>query len=226
MRESGTALLLALTGLLSAAPASGAGIQLGVQAGLNLARSTYELEGALTSDEVDDKADAGAIGGVVLSVVPSGGGAWTVDTGVFVEKRGGTTAIPVQTSPGGGTGPVDVMWRFTCLTVPASVKARLGHGSARPYARLGGEVVFPLTAERESTSPGGTTTVTEMKDEVTTANFGLLGALGIEFPLASVTGTTEVSYRHGLSDFLDVDGASIDAQLRHRVFNLSVGVLF
>ncbi|NNE43250.1 MAG: PorT family protein [Gemmatimonadetes bacterium] len=218
--------LLSLLIVLGALPAAAAGLQWGAQGGVNLARVAYGIPGILDPGDVEDRFLTGARGGVVLSLASAGCSPITVETGLSLERRGGETALPVRTEfSTESTLMVAATYRMTCLTVPVAAKARLGSGAVRPYAKAGGEVVFPLSAELEDRlSPGNR--VIDIKDDVKTLNFGLLGALGVEFPLASVTGTAEVSYHHGIGDFRDVSGADADAQLRHRVVGFALGVLF
>lgn len=232
MKRTSTIAAWSLAVLLAAHPASGTTFRFGVHAGLNLSRAAYELVDVIDSSDVTDAVNAGFMGGVTVSMAFEDNDILTMESGVFYEMRGGTTELKVEVLDPDRSGRLteteEHEWILTCLTVPLTAKVRLSGGSMHPYAKVGGEVVIPLSAEWRGPELVGSDeiVVRDISDDMTFADFALLVALGIDVPVGQFSGFIEVSYRHGLTDFWDVEDAAADAQLRHRVVSFGAGMLF
>ena len=172
--------------LLAAAPASAVTFRFGVQGGLNLSRVSYELVDVIDSSDITDVAKAGFMGGVSVSVAFREADPITLESGVFFEMRGGTTELEYEVyppdHPGRSTETDEHRWILTCVTVPVAAKIRLGESPVKPYAKVGGEVVIPLSADWEGPGLAGSDeiVVRDISDDMTSADFALLGALGVE----------------------------------------------
>ncbi len=228
-------LILVLAGLgiqLLPLAALAQGFQFGIQAGANLTQATYDSQGYFEGTQ--DGWRFGFFGGVIVSLTPAEQGDYSFESGLLFQKRGGKTTIPL-TAVGEHGEPIDQgtddgFWKLSYLSIPLQAKARLGVGGTRPYVKAGVEIGIPLAGEADmpdlyATEPGARR-VDDIKDDLASPDFCLRLAFGLELPDSPLRPFAEVSYSHGLGDFLDVADAAFDVKMRHRILSLSGGVWF
>jgi len=191
---------LALAGGLFAAPAF-AQVGLGVKGGVNFSKATFK-QGDETAEGIDY--GMGFMGGLGLSM---DAGPIGVLVDVLWAQRGFDTSI----------GDVDVKSRYSTVYVPVQAKFSLipmFYLSAGGYYSMAfGDVKTKATSDGNSIS-----TTTSLEDAgFKSSDYGLVGGLGVEFPLGGMSFTAEARYNYGLAnlakdppDDYSVKGQAID----------------
>jgi hypothetical protein len=222
--------LLAGTVILTAGSAFGQTMQvrLGAQAGVNLARSPYDLPG-LDDATAKDSYRAGLSGGVTMTLVFPGQTLFSHEMGLVVQEKGGRTRFTYRSADPAREPPYEYEWRLTYLTVPLLAKASFSTRGVRPYVKAGAEAALLLAASmveryRREDGSGSYEIDREIADWLGTGDIGLVLGAGTEIPLGPAAGFVEVSYVYGLTDVLEQEGLYSDEQLHNRVIGITVGI--
>jgi hypothetical protein len=88
-----------------------------------------------------------------------------------------------------------------------TAKLRFGDdGVVRGYVAAGPTVGILLSATANSSLNGGASTSSDVKDQFTSTDFGIIGAAGLDFVISpSMTIFAEAAYRYG---FANIDASS------------------
>jgi opacity protein-like surface antigen len=113
--------------------------------------------------------------------------------------------------------------RISYFEIPLLLKFNFRSGArANPYLIAGPYVAFRTTA-KQTVEAGGVKESEDIKDEVKSTDFGIIGGLGVEFKLAAMPKCilVEIRYELGLADIAKAEGYK--AKNSSIVFNVGVG---
>ena len=163
----------------------------GVLGGLNLANVTVDPEPAgVTFDNL-----TGFGFGGVLNFGFSGGFAVKVEP-MYLQKGN-------KYSGSGFEGKT----KGAYFEVPVLLIYSFGAGEVQPYFLAGPSIGFVLSAKDEFTF-GGTTTETDIKDDIKSTDFGVIFGAGVSIPAGNNSFFIEGRYSLGLSDINNVSGST------------------
>jgi opacity protein-like surface antigen len=113
--------------------------------------------------------------------------------------------------------------KISYIEIPLLLKFNLRAGArVNPYVIAGPYVAFRTTA-KEIAEAGGVKEETDIKDDVKSTDFGLIGGLGLEFKLTDMPKCilVEIRYELGLADIAKSE--DYKAKNSSIVFNVGVG---
>lgn len=95
--------------------------------------------------------------------------------------------------------------KVSYLTIPLLASFKMPGAVARPYARLGPQLGFRISANAELIPREGTSVETDIKDDTNVTDFSWYFAGGVEFPLTTMALSIEFGYSLGFTDLFERD---------------------
>lgn len=148
---------------------------------------------------------------------------WGFGMDIKYAREGGKYEFDVS----GTKYELDAQVNYLRIPLRATYYLREWGDGIRPKVSLGPNLGFLLNAENE-VKGNGTTNTNDIKDDIKSFDFGMQGALGCNFRLASNTWlNTDVVYNHGFTKINKNDASALGAgDIKNRNIGLNVGVLF
>ena len=195
----------AIAALLLILPPPASGQEIGVKAGVNFASLTPEED-----EEPDISRRVGAVGGAWVRTPPTARFSFQVE-GLFSEK-----GVKFES---GGFG-AEVALRY--IEVPLLARAGFGASSSavRGFVVGGVAPAFKVSARGKSTFDGQEQS-TDIGDEISALDFGLVAGAGLEFGRVLV----EARYTYGLPH-INTDDNGDEDRIKNRVFGVMAGFRF
>jgi hypothetical protein len=214
--------------------AEGVGVEFGLQAGLNLAKATYDPPAdffqPITLDN-DFRTVFG--GGGTVSLTFPDLDVFTLESGLLIQMKGGETRMTVQAydwiTQEAFESKWNIIWKYLYLSIPICVRLSIPAGSVKPYLKAGAEIDILLSAEwkQKSTHPDGTITVVEdVKDDTAAFDAGLIAGAGVEASIGRARPFVELIYCHGVIDTIDPEETEFNVKAYNRVVGIIAGVRF
>ena len=199
--------LVVLLALCIVLPAK-AQTNLGVLAGLNLANVSVDPE-----PEGMDLTNRTAFGfGGVLEVGLNESVALRFEP-MYLQK-GVETAI----------GEVDIEFNLAYLEVPVMLKYAFGTGDTKPYIMAGPTIGFNLSA-KQKISAGSESDEEDIKDDISSTDFGLGFGGGVNFHTGNNSIFVEVRYNIGLTNVND-NSDDPDTEIKTKGIQIFTGIIF
>jgi hypothetical protein len=183
---------------LASASSAAAQITYGVKGGVNFANVSFDGE------DVPSSGRTGFLAGAFATMPLYG--------------RVSVQPEAIYTVKGASFDVFDIDSNYIVDYIEVPVLARYPVGS-RIYVAAGPSMAFCIRA-RSRTSFAGASTEVDIKDEVESFDFGVVGAVGYERGRWGIDGR----YTHGLSDTDKNSGDNV--KIRNRVFSVSAGIRF
>jgi opacity protein-like surface antigen len=119
---------------------------------------------------------------------------------------------------------VDIEFNLAYLEVPVMLKFAFGTGDTKPYIMAGPTVGFNLSA-KQTISMGGNSEEMDLKDDISSTDFGLGFGGGVNFLTGKNSIFVEVRYTLGLTNIND-DSDDPDSELKTKGIQIFAGITF
>ncbi len=209
---------IALAGFLMAVTSSNtyAQFDIGGRIGVNI--SNYHF--STTATNTATSASTGILGG--LQVDYWFNSMWAFNAQLLYIQKG---AKIVASSTDQSTTVTDVL-SANYIEIPLTAKLRFGDdGTVRVYATAGPTIGFLLSANANATLNGGSSQSSDVKDQFTSTDFGILGGVGLDILVTSgMTIFGEAAYRFGFANVNNTSGSSETENTRD--IRLSAGIVW
>ena len=96
-------------------------------------------------------------------------------------------------------------FKVAYLTIPLLANFKASGVTVRPYAKLGPQFGYRISANVEAADATGFTVDNDIKDDTNSVDWSAYFAGGLEFPLTTVSAYIEVGYSVGFVDLFKVD---------------------
>lgn len=116
-------------------------------------------------------------------------------------------------------------YKLTYIDVPVLLKIAFGQSNVKPYALVGGNIGFLLSAKAAPTQGDEI----DIKDETESLDYGLNFGAGVNIPMGSNQFFIEGQYALGLADITkpqEILGETFDSSDKNTGILIKVGILF
>lgn len=220
--------------LLPVPSEGGIGVTFGFQAGVNVAQSMYDPPDFFQEKELENKFRTSFAGGGVVALNFDAIEFLSLESGLLVQMKGGTTHLVLESTtiiypyPVNATFEMD--WKLLYLTIPVHVRMTFKPGKVTPYVKTGLDLDILLSAtmdEKKIIDGSSDETEHDIKDDLTAFDLGLVAGAGVEIPYGNrALLFIEASYCHGLIDILDPENAGYDVKVNNRAIGIMCGLRF
>jgi len=218
--------------LCPALRAGGVEVKFGLQAGLNLAKATYDPPPMIDEGGIEDKFRSVFGCGGIVSLTFTGFEPLSLESGLLLQMKGGKTNVPVHYAPSIDQYPQEstwvINWKLLYLTVPLRARVSFKNTGYIPYVKTGLDFDILITAKYADFIIGATDYPGSERDidNGSALDVALVGGAGVEFPTGRVRMFIEATYCHGLRNVLDPADAEFVVKLHNRVIGIMAGVRF
>ena len=118
-------------------------------------------------------------------------------------------------------------FKVAYLTIPMLANFKMSGVTTRPYAKLGPQFGYRISANVEAADDTGLTVDNDIKEDTNSIDWSLYFAAGLEFPLTTVAAYVEVGYSFGIVDLFKVDqnlGEPVNA--KNHVLAITAGLSY
>ncbi len=228
-------LILGMICVLSPMPtAGGIGVEFGLQAGVNIATSPYKWPGGIfIIRKLDNSYRTVYGGGGTVLFTFTDLDFLSIESGLLLNMKGGSTYL-VAESQTSLQDPIvmtfEVDTKLLYLTIPLHLRMSFKPGKINPYIKTGLDIDILLSAKSNEKIPAVGSDAeqeTDIKDDMTAFDWGLVAGVGVEIPTGSrALFFIEATYCHGLTDILDPENAVFDVKVHNRVIGIMAGARF
>jgi len=220
---AGIALSAALLGGACSPPACVATEVFGLRPGIRAGASLSRLSLTATLPDVNNDFHSGFMVGATLAYedLPVVG----LETQVMYIEQGGELKGSIEVF--GDRLEGSAKFKVAYLTVPLLVSFKAPGVTVRPYAKLGPQVGFRISANVEAKDTSNVSVENDIKDETNGVDWSLYFAGGVELPLTTVSAFVEVGYSFGFVDLFSRDqnlGQPVNA--KNQVLAITAGLSY
>ncbi len=123
-----------------------------------------------------------------------------------------------------GINGVDIEFNLAYLEVPVMLKYAFGTGDTKPYIMAGPTIGFNLSA-KQKISFGSDSEETDIKDDISSTDFGLGFGGGVNFLTGNNSIFVEVRYTLGLTNIND-SSDDPDTEIKTKGIQIFAGIIF
>jgi hypothetical protein len=198
-----------------------------------MAKSPFDPpSSAYVPKELEDKFRTAFGGGGTVSLTFSGADYLSIDSGLFIQMKGGSTHLVIESET--SLDPLEVIydmdWKLLYFSIPVHARFSIGSGKITPYIKTGIDIDFLLSAQVDETiTVDGLTESghSDIEDDLTSFDLGFVAGAGVEYAIGgNAILFIEGTYCHGLTDILDPENAGFDVVVKNRVIGIMGGVRF
>jgi hypothetical protein len=194
----------ALAAMVLILPRPAAAQEAGVKLGANFASLTPEED-----EDPDTSRRLGPVAGAWVRIAPANRVSFQIE-GLFSEKG-------VTFNDNGFIDSADIRLRYVEIPLLARADFGASGSAARVFVVGGAAPAFKLSAHTKAVA-GDEEQSRDIDDEIYSADFGLVGGLGVAFRRALI----EARYTHGLRH-INTDDNGDEDRIKNRVFSVTVG---